>query len=233
MKAKWSVAIAAVLAAVAGCGGAEQPQLEEPASTLPPPEAVESATCYDPRLGPNARAEECGQVRRAQPVRKDVWLLQIRRQALVYCVEMHTGLSGFSVKEVQCPAPAYSDEPKPDLRPVLHNPARSLTPRSVSLTAIGAEQTRLVVEATDPGPDAAFPAFGKVFIAPGRCRIETRYPFPGISFPLEDFYSFRSVTILPVALRTLTATPHAFYVEMAAGHPRIEPPYTSCADIGS
>ena len=255
MNAKWCGAVAALTTLIAvGCGGAdEDAQRTEPASTEPPSQAVKDALCYDleetARLGAaGTQWGACGQLEGVERVREGVWLLQIRRGP-VYCLELtraegpppeyparstEVGEFGdYRLTEARCPASAYADEPKPDVQAELRDADTGAQPGfgalTVSLAAIGSERTRLVAEA-----ESEMPLPASAFITSGRCRRIDKAPFPGDSFPLPGFFSFRSVTTLPVALEKLTGTPHAIYVLVESGiGARIEPPYSTCADIGS
>lgn len=202
-----------------------------------PRRAAQLAACYEPVDGWGLVQGACSRIEAVERVSNGVWRLQLRHPP-VYCVEVHLNdylddgsaiIEGVGrLTEEPCPAAAYTDEPKPDAKEALRHYDISGKARSqggsVSLTANGPDKTRVVVEGVDgPSPRA--------FIEPGRCR-SRQYGFPRMSFPLGRVYSFRSVTLVPVPLRTLTATPHAFYVTVAGGHGRTEPPLEDCAEFG-
>jgi hypothetical protein len=239
------VAVATCLV-LAGCGGSDEasqppvaprqgsdapdppPSATEPSATAwSPRRAAELAACFEPAYGYGFEEGECARLERVERVREGVWRLQLRRPPL-YCVELarlegrpddlQRDFDGVGrLTEVRCPASAYPREPRPDVQAPLRNyetGALSARPGSVSLTAVGPEQTRVLVEAD---VDTAW-------IAAGRCGSQST----GQRFQLEEFYSFRSVTLLRVPLRTLTATPHALYVDAGGGHGGTP---IACADL--
>ena len=180
-----------------------------------PRRAAQLAACYEPVDGWGLVEGACSRIETIERVRDGVWRLQLRHPP-VYCVEVHLNdylddgsaiIEGVGrLTEEPCPASAYPAEPEPDVQATLRstNPGSRTSYGSVSLTAVSKGQTRVVVEAD---MDVAE-------IVSGKCGSQTT----GQRFALNDFYSFRSVTELDVPLRTLTATPHALFVDSGGAH---------------
>jgi hypothetical protein len=192
-----------------------------------PRERVAKVACYPPAPGYGVRrAFRCSRIEKMKLVRKGVWWVQLRRPP-VYCYEVHLGGSGGDgrndvpgvgyVDEVRCPASAYADEGKPDLRAAIHGFTTESRHRKygfVSLTAVGPRRTRVVVEANGDVAWLSFAACGEL---PSRR-----------SHTLSQFYSFRSTTLVRLSLRELTATPHSVIFDAGGAHGGVP---IGCADL--
>jgi hypothetical protein len=140
----------------------------------------------------------------------NVWRVQLRLPP-VYCVNIHLGdyLAEELVvenvgwlEEVRCPPSAYQPQPAPDIQLQIGGPGDERG--TVQLTALGPGRTRVELNVN---VDAAW-------IQRGHCD-----QFRGPSErTLERFWSFRSVTVVPVSLRALLASPHVVEVDAGGAH---------------
>jgi hypothetical protein len=208
----------------AGFGGSSDPAL---ASEPSPRERVAKVACYAPAPGFGVRrVSRCSRIEKIRPVRKGVWWVQLRRPP-VYCYVVHLGGSGGDgrndvpgvgyVDEVRCPASAYADEGKPDLRVTMRGFTSESRHRKyglVSLTAVGPGRTRVVVEANGDVALLSFAACGE---------LSSRR-----SHQLSQFYSFRSTTLVRLSLQELTATPHSVIFDSGGAHGGVP---IGCADL--
>jgi hypothetical protein len=233
-----------LLASCGGSGGGTTPK--DAASSEPtkqsPREVLMKVGCYEPR--PDdwrlQTASPCARLEKVKHVRRNVWWAQLRGR-FVYCLRVKMNVNMKSkpgypgpdpaaifpgigyVEEIGCPASAYADEPKPDVRVTLgggDSESRLLHRKYgiVELTSVGPRRTRVVVEA---GMDRAW-------ISPGTCDRPSRR---GSSFSLSmDFFSFRAVTVLRVPLRELVNKPHALYTDAGGAHGGVP---LGCANLGA
>jgi hypothetical protein len=212
-----SVIATGVLLAPSADGGRQR-------SEQSPRERVAKVACYPPAPGYGVRrASRCSRIEKIKRLPSGVWWVQLRRPP-VYCYEVHIGrvedpyVPGVGwVNEVRCPASAYADEGKPDLRLTIHGFTLESWHRKygfVSLTAVGASRTRVVVEARG---DVAWLSFAA-------CRATSSRR----SHTLSQFYSSRSTTLVRFPLRELTATPHSVIFDAGGAHGGVP---LGCADL--
>ena len=189
-----------------------------------PRRAAAIVACHPPHPGYGFEEGLCATVQKLERMRAGVWRVQLRLPP-VYCVAIHldrySGDPNLDVEsvgkleEVRCPPAAYSGKRQVDVRADLRTHAGKQY-GTVSLTALGPNRTRVVVET-----DADW-----AWISRGSCPS----PDGRHEFDLTDFYSFRSETTLPVPLQSLTATPHSLLVDGGGAHGG--DPY-ACADLSS
>ena len=179
----------------------------------PPPisarRAAEIASCYTPdEFGYGFERGSCASIEKIERIGNDVWRIRLRLPP-VYCVDAHLGeyrddlstdVEGLGwLEEVRCPAEAYPREREPDLVVSLRGVRGTVT-----LIDDGQRRTRVIVEANvDVG-----------WIRHGTCR----NPAGGRRLDLDQFYSFRSVTTLPVTVDSLTKIAHALEVDAGGAH---------------
>jgi hypothetical protein len=179
--------------------------------TQPSPErAAAIVACRPPQVGYGFESGACAAIEKLERVRPGVWRVQLRRPP-VYCVSFHLDHYGGDanldvdsvgeLSEVRCPPSAYPNEPEADVRAPLRAPSGKPA-GVVSLTALGPNQTRVLVET-----DADW-----AWISRGRC------PARSHTFDLENVYSFRSETTLRVPLQSLLATPHSVLIDGGGAH---------------
>lgn len=202
-----SVIAAGVLLAPSAEGGRQRPEQS-------PRERVAKVACYPPAPGYGVQeASRCSRIEKMRRRQNGVWWVQLRRPP-VYCYEVHLGRVeepyipevGY-VKEVRCPASAYAEEGKPDLRVTIYGFTTESRHRKrgfVSLTAVGPRRTRVVVEANG---DVAWLHFGACGTVSSRR-----------SHTLSQFYSYRSTTLVRWSLRELTTTPHSIIYDAGGAH---------------
>jgi hypothetical protein len=179
-----------------------------------PRERVAKVACWVPALGYGVRkASRCSRIETIKQLRKGVWWVQLRRPP-VYCFKVYLGsrngdqadIPGVGrVKEVRCPASAYARMRKPNLRVELRGLERGQGKNGfVSLTAVGPERTRVLVEANGDYAWLADAYCGEAY---------QRRPIT-----LSGFYSFRSTTLVRFSLRSLIKTPHSVYFDSGGAH---------------
>jgi hypothetical protein len=105
------------------------------------------------------------------------------------------------MEEVACPASAYRDRPAPK---TLVGRATLPGGGGVSVSAVNATHTRVIV---NTNMDTAW-------IEPGTCRAHTGRR----RIELDQFYSFRSDTVIRIPAATLVRTPHIVLLDRAGAH---------------
>jgi hypothetical protein len=213
-----------VLVALRAGGSSDAALASEPS----PRERVAKVACYEPAKGNYGlrRVSRCARIQKIERIRNDVWRVQLRRPP-IYCYEVHLGPPSGDLRvdvpgvgyalEVRCPASAYADQRKPDVRVTIRGFAAESRHRKhgfVSLTAVGPRRTRVVVEADGDVAWLSAAACGKS---------SSKRPHK-----LAEFYSLRSTTLVPASLRSLTATPHSVTFDSGGAHGG-EP--IGCADL--
>lgn len=205
-------------------------------TSLPPgvARALSVVRCYAPdnwgygfvRVG--ARPDDCPRLERVRRLQRNLWWLQIRdphpllppkrvpRGGVVYCLTVHLGHwvgSGYldvpgvgSLEELACPASAYPRRPEPDVRAPLRMYWNGRASGSVALSAVAGARTEIVVSVRSM--DVAMVETGTCARTSPHRRLVT----------LNQFYSFRSDTIVPLSLASLTATPHVVFVDGGGAH---------------
>jgi hypothetical protein len=214
-----SVIATGVLLAPSAEGGMQR-------SEQSPRERVAKVACYVPAPGYGVRpAARCSRIEKIKQLPNGVWWVQLRRPP-VYCFKVYLGsrngdpadIPGVgSVREVRCPADAYAEEGKPDLRVEIRGYTTESRHRRrgfVSLTAIGSRRTRVVVQANGDVAWLQFAACGE--------------PSSRRSHTLSQFYSYRSTTLVRLSLRELTATPHSVVFDSGGAHGGVP---IGCADL--
>jgi hypothetical protein len=179
-----------------------------------PRERVAKVACWVPALGYGVRrATRCSRIEKMKQLPSGVWWVQLRRPP-VYCFKVYLGsrngdqadIPGVGrVSEVRCPASAYARMRKPNLRVELRGLERGQGKNGfVSLTALGPERTRVLVEANGDYAWLADAYCGEAY---------QRRPIT-----LSGFYSFRSTTLVRFSLRSLITTPHSVYFDSGGAH---------------
>ena len=213
-----SAALVASLALVASaCGGSEREHVSRK-SALPPSVARALATvrCYTPAPRAFGFVETQGscahviRVARASPGR-NVWRVRLRLPP-VYCIVFRPGVQYDDVQldtevgaieEIRCPRSVYPNDPTPDL-PVRLRAPRGKRAGAASLTAVDANHSRLIAHS---GMDTGW-------IQSGTCQAPTG---PHL-FELNEFYSSRSDTTIPISVDALRRTPHVVLLDVGGAH---------------
>jgi hypothetical protein len=206
---------AAVALLACACSESVREQAPPRRSALPPSvtRAIATVRCRAPdSWGYGFVESKCARVVRVTHAGGREWRLRLLLPP-VYCIRLVVGRyandgnldipgTGF-VEELRCPASVYAGQPVPDL-PVR---MRYGGPRAgaVSLTAVNQTHTRVIVDSQVD--DAAW-------IQTGTCRTPTG---PRL-FELNQFYSFRSDTIIRVAIGSLRRTPHVVLLDRGGAH---------------
>ena len=234
-----TTAAAITACGLVGCGGGPATGSDAPETTAAgatsaddalDPKVLAVVRCYEPQVNSYGfQPGRCAKLEKSNRLDATTWRLRFRRGEIVYCADLRLDQNSGgdlnvevkdigTLEEAKCPDEAYVSLPPAELDVAftggLGEPGRAL------LSADDATHTKVVVDV-----DA-----DRAWIRPGTCDHSGDRPSAPVDerLELEPFYSFRSITTVPVSIEVLTGKPWAIEWDRGGGHGGVP---SACADV--